>query len=710
MNKLISVTCTFGLSFFIFNSYTTAQFRSNSKGSTILQEDYNIKLVGKREFFINILLSKKIKVKILDSAGLKAFSKITLPEPFDQTYIYHNSEIRNSGFFISNFKVGNFDATIINENSLPKKANIKQETKKIISVGIDGYFGNLEQSIYNIDNIKIGDILEINYNILIPYNGNAENIVNIIFHYTGNIDKLTSFRLFFNSIFEKEKFDLKISVEKGMIANIFDFNNAKPDSIIDTDKEKIYKWHRNNLSGCINEEGSRPYLSLPYLLITIIPDELHYTIPNSFIERNMPLYVLAASYRERRFLPILQGINNGVVTKQFLGIYEFIDKETSDIKNDSTGLIKFTKLNSSIVDNFTYNNDKNYFLKEDVAQENLGEYTSNNTLRDISRYNLYVAILFKLGLGPYSAYLVDKRFGEISSDFVAPMFDSDFLLCPVTKTGRISFIYPKKSRFGYYVSELPFYFENVKTRLVWQDDYNYYKDSIKETFRYVITPTSSLLDNERKNNVMVNVDIDKKSTTFNGRIILKGQYSTLIRGVYLYNYKDQTINELYNKKIYDLNNYVKVNKNEVKIVERGFPFKSEINVQYSCDSLIKKNGDTCLLSLKKWFNHIIYKNIDTSNRQQSFYSDFLGIDTYVYMVNFNKNVEIYSMPSMINISNEYGDLIIEAEKIDSNNIKISSYFATKAEVVLPNKINLVKSIFNNIDKLNNSCIKFKTLN
>ena len=81
------------------------------------------------------------------------------------------------------------------------------------------------------------------------------------------------------------------------------------------------------------------------------------------------------------------------------------------------------------------------------------------------------------------------------------------------------------------------------------NDYKNYRNPINDTLRQVQLPHSYINDNTRKNNILVKINLDALSASFDARINLSGQYSTLIRGLYQYNYQDETINKLYNKKI-----------------------------------------------------------------------------------------------------------------------------------------------------------------
>jgi hypothetical protein len=210
----------------------------------------------------------------------------------------------------------------------------------------------------------------------------------------------------------------------------------------------------------------------------------------------------------------------------------------------------------------------------------------------------------------------------------------------------------------------------------------------------------------RTNTVHVNINTSSKSVSFDAKINLSGQFSTMIRGIYKNDYIDKTVNSLYNKKIWDLNEKSSLQKKEVNIINREFPFDAEITAQYQANTILTKIGDTLNLNLTNWFNHIIYPNFDTTGRQMDFYPDFVGKDTYFYMLQFDKNVKLVSEFQDIKIANDFGQLSISVEKVSPNSYKLTSSFATISDKVSKEKIQSVKDIYDKIQVLNSGNLKF----
>ncbi len=490
-----------------------------------------------------------------------------------------------------------------------------------------------------------------------------------------------------------------------MITTIQYFNNAKPDSISEEKQRKEYFWKRDQLAGCMDEPNSRPYLSLPYFVLSIKPKEFMCTLPYSFEEKFVPSYVLAVYGREASHLGILRSVDQGVKSSQYLQMDKFIASKSEGITDDTLQIQQLENIHNAITNEFVFANDIDVFKKIDTRDERIGDYLSSQTLRDISRYSTYVALVSKIGLGYFTAYLMDKRIGELSDAFISPMFDGDYLIAPILKNDKLHFIYPKKAKFGYYLDELPFYFENTKTRLINVNDYLDYKTPLAEQFRNITTYSSGITYNVRKSNVLVDADLENLSVKFDARILLLGQYSTMTRGLYKNNFTEPSINKKYGQKIWEINKQSQLIKQEIVSEEKLFPFKTNIKAQYACIDLLKKEGAVYTISLENWFNHIICTDI-AEKRNLDFYPDFKGTDTYSYIIQFTKPVQLKQQYQKIEMNNSLGNLVISIEQPQPNTIKITSYLSVIPEKVIADKIMDVKEIFDAIQKLNKQTIEF----
>ncbi|OFX61305.1 MAG: hypothetical protein A2046_15695 [Bacteroidetes bacterium GWA2_30_7] len=674
-----------------------AQNLSVTENTThIIDEKNELIVYGETIDFIKYTIKKEIKIKILSEEGIKKYSKFILPETFDPSYFSHSPKTRNYSNTFSGVDFVTFSNKISDNKGVERKAELKMTENIIKRVKEDNRFGPFKQIEYSIGNLKIGDTLTVNYSYEVRYDENFYN--------------LNSLRIFFNNDVFKKNYSLKISYKSNLDVDLTCYNDAKPDTVIEQDNLKKWFWTKTNLSGCINEEGSRPFLSLPHIIFTLKPASLLYNLPFTFRNEYIPFYAIYSHFREKKHADILRSSIQGVNTNQTLQINSFIEGLVKNIENDSTGYLKLEKLHNEITDNFTFSNDLDYFKELDTRDERIGDYLSKRQIRDISRYNTYIALITKINLGHFTAYVSDKRIGIISDNYFTPMYDSDYLLCPILPSGKVIYLYPKSDDFGYYLDEIPFYFEGTEARLVNLSDYIKKDEPISDHFRKITTPICAFKDNIRTTNVMASVNTGDKTVSFKTKILLSGQFSTLTRGLYTHNYKDLSINTLYNKKVWEINENTKPDKFKVESVNKTFPFKTNITADYTCNNIISLNGDTLSLDLTNFFNHIISENVNADNRQLDFYTDFVCKDMYNYIIKFDKAIQLVSNSLNTDIKNTFGNYIFSCEQIDSNTIKLSSIFNITSYIIKPENINDVKSIYDAIGKSNSGSLEFKFLN
>ncbi|MDO9511570.1 MAG: DUF3857 domain-containing protein [Bacteroidales bacterium] len=663
----------------------------SSRDATIINDSNSIIISGKKVEFIIFTITRKVRFKVNSEAGINKFSTFILPESFDPTYILHQPIESAHKKNYSDLQVNFFKATITKPNGemIPAKINANCSIVKNIAENGEVYGQHYEYS-YRIENLGLKDEITVEYNYEVKYESNFE--------------KLSSFRIFFHGDTYKEQYHLRISLPSDLYLDIVYKNKGEPDSDVESNSRKVYSWYRKKLQGCISEKGSRPYLELPNIIFTIRPYGLRRNAYFIYDDNKTPLYLIMTSNRSNIAWGESASIIEGVKTKQTSLIDQFVKKETQNITTDSTGFEKLQKIHNTIVDNFEYE-DSRILRKVDPTAHRVGEYLMSNKIRESNRYAIYYSIFAKMNWDASFIFLCDKRCGEIDNDYFVPIYDSDYIFGVWLKNNNLLFIHPKRASFGYYLNEFPFYHENIWARLFNYEDFMFYR-TVSTKLNQVITPSSNLNSNSRMSNIMVTVNVNALSAVFDARINVSGQYSTLTRGLYQWDVKDETINTIYNKRIWELNPQVKLISKKVLIKSKDYPFQAIINTQYKADNIIQNKNDTLSINLKNWFNHIIYTGFDTLNRQLDFYPDFKGKDTYVYLLKFDKNVRLLNAPVDVSITNELGELTILFEQPSPDALKISSYYSVVSPKISRSNIRAVKELYEKIESLNNSTIIF----
>jgi hypothetical protein len=666
----------------------------NNHDAIILSDDQVFDFTGKRMDFIRYSVTRHLILKIQTQEGARKYSEFILPEKCDPLDIIHSPEKRNPGYYLDKMIVKSFAVKITDSTGKVRECNVTSRANPVIATDFyDNRYVTYYPVTYSLEKLVPGDSVDIRYEFSVPFRE--------------NYSRLISFRFFFHDSIPKKNMTVRMNISKDIFTSSVFENGGKPDSVASNKDFTSYIWRKSNLAGCIGEPGSRPYLSLPFALFTITPSDVMYRLPYSFDIEFIPAYILPVFAREDAHYDLVRSIDQKVNNAQFQNFWEFQTKTLKDVTPDLTGYNQLQYLTNKVADDFEFLEDVKYFKREDNEDSKLGSYILAQQLRDIKRYDTFIALISSLKLGYFTAYTVDKRCGVMSKDYVAPMFYSDYLLAPALSDGRLQFIYPKSARYGLSLDELPFYFEYVTVRLFNLNDYRDLKKPIASKFRETKTPKGIAANNDRTANVVINLNLDSSVARFQTTITLKGQYSTLCRGIYLYNYKFPTINQGYNHKIWNLNDRVKLADSSCKVMTKEAPYTTIVKANYTCKDVVKQTDTGYQVSLKNWFPYISEFAGPSGERYLDYYPDFKGKEAYNYEIIFDRNIKLTSSHGEIYKWNTLGKMIFEAKQTGPRTILLKSYCLISAEQVTADKINDVNVIYEQIRSLQNSTLLVK---
>ena len=661
----------------------------------ILDEANSIIIADDGMEYMWYTIGKSCKYLIKTQKGAEKISEIILPETFDPVYITHFPKERNYSHVYSRMKCDFFRIKIESPNHAVIEKKLKPEPEEIKMMMVDKeYYGTYYKFHYSLPDLKPGDTLTIEYQYDMPY---SENFL-----------RLSSFRAFFHSDIFKEKYQLSLSYHPELYFRIATPNGGEPDTLITSAKSLKYIWTRENLPGCINEAGSRPFLTLPHVIFSPMPYDLYYTVPKSFEPRFIPFYVLFAQHREEKHPAITLSVTQEVNNRDYIPIRQFISEQSEGLGAEHTRKDLMKQMHQTIADEFGYNDNLVFFKRIDIRDPRIGDQISNRALMDLCRNDLYAALALSLNLYYFTGYLCDNRSGEMSDDYFEPMYDNDFLYVAFFSEDDIGFFYPKHNRFGYYMNELPFYFESSRTQLVHLSDYMKKDQPTFEGFRHVYTPKSPAVSNIRNSRVDVSVGLENLSAAFEAEVYLSGQFSTMTRGLYLYDHKQEKVNNLYNRKVWELNDGVKLISQSAEIRSKEAPFTAKINVNYQADSIITKKEGIYGIDLSNWFNHIIYEGFSASERQLDFYSDFAHRDSYHYTLSFDRDIRLKTQFDPVSINTDFANLNIVIDQLSPNSLKIESIFSIDSRIEA-GRTALLEEIYGRISELNQGLIEFEAV-
>ncbi len=655
-----------------------------------LNVDYN----GVKAGFMNVVISRSTRYKILTDEGTEPVSKLTLPQPFDPLYQPHSSAIRNPQRLFEEINISylQFERSRDGEEI---RLYPDLDRKEIRLVNDEGLFGSIYRYDYFLDSLATGDELTIRYRYHFPF--------------YKNWFQLLSTRLFFHGDYPKQTMYVDWSHDKNLEVDTNFINISRPQISIE-ESQVHYRWTLKNLPGCLHEPGARAHAELPWFSFTPKPYELLYEHYNTFEQEFIPFWYLFGQLREDEIVAGLFDNEIGIKNKDHTCYQKLADRWTAMAPGDSSGLAKLRYFQRYVADSTRYDDDYNYFInQESYKKDKPGTELLGGQVSEHTKEVIYAGMLPKITKTFFTAYTADTRVGYISPEYFAPMYDNELLFAAILQNNLLAFVIPKSDTRNLYAEELPFYYENAPAILIYASDYAGYKRNFNEKLRITNTPGSTVKDNYRKINSMAKADPDKGIVEFSTRITLSGQYSTLTRDLYTKKPVDSTINPLYLEKIYDLGTGLNLIDQSFDHVDCYFPFNASVNAVYRVSGLITRENDSFTLDLKDWIKHVYIPGLKAEYRQLNFYPDFPGSDSWAYMISFPDAIEILEMPGPIEIDNEYGTYKFSVKPMGDRQILVNSYFQVKTVFVDKKEIQNVTSIFDQIGQTDTSRIKFKTV-
>ncbi len=686
------------------------------------------------------------KLYFASQEGIEQYQSVTIPESIDPSYEYADvplskrPKIHRPKYF--NLEIVQINARIIKpDNRVLFLSIIPRTEEELLNFDLQEWRAFAYHFEWEKEKIEVGDIVEIDYHYFLPF----------IFDWR---------RIFFHGEFPKQKFELEISHPTRLVT-IFDYvNGAIPHTVIQDQKRPYYttrKWKRKSMEGCTSEVGARLHEDLPYItfyihnksygdwendhIVKYKPYTWKYfareligfkkhnarTVGSFTVNRKEWLlddfYTgLTKGYDKHQALEKLQSIHS-TITDRF-GYQQDIDHYTNtDIRiGKLPEALRYNltqDLNRNVIYRGVFNNrliqnpyrsftTANYFGLTTAQLEFLPKYLNSKTLRTISRNTIYQGVFSRLKKDYYQVHLSDKRVGIIFPNMCLPIV-GDNQLFGINIGQEMHYIYPKKDRFGYALNELPFYLQDTEGLHIHQMT-DSYKNNQNLLFKSI--PQTKASENYRYNRSYGKVNLEKGQIDFEGEVKLSGQFSTLMRGFYLYGTMDSSINVRYAHHVGKPNEEIKILTQDVDYNAEP-PFYTFIKFKSRASNLLTSNSDSSYqLNLKKWIYHIIHDDFEDRNRDLPYYPDFQGRDTYTYQLEFNHPITTKDFKDLpLVLENNFAKYVFNIEQQDDYKLLIRSDFTVKPHSISPKDAKKIELIYRAIQEVEKAeiVVKLKTL-
>ncbi len=578
---------------------------------------------------------------IANDRGLQALKSIRLPESFDVAFDanFHKqgrlSRIKSP--YLNNYQVLKFSARKFSSGKWSQiKFNNKYERVRWIKQ--TGEFGDEDISVFDIQDVKTGDVVQIYYESSFE-NSYGSNL----FYFYSKYPKINveyTFNYKVDLFFSKYDFVLPINIHDSLWVRK---RTLKEKELHITDKIEFKNIKPINYLSNSNEGKNLPHVFVDMSFIPMIRE----SYPDGW-SRVFDYGVIKTKHFEWLFLSDTVNTFTKVYDKYSAAIRKF-SSSLPTLTNDTSSTMFF----KALCDTF---NSFRYYTKNDLFynQSHLYELSSTEHLAKRrlvgSSTKLCKDILNENRIFYYKANLQDKRYGEHTVYYRAHYaYEWEFLAIP-NKKSYIYFI-PRLAGVKYLLNELPFYLEGSLASLY---PLNFQKsDSAKEEkyFKFIKTHKGSYNENTRTENATVKINLDNLTADFICKESLSGQFSTILRHLYLNDYIDSTISPHYFKRCIDKPS---ITEPKIRLSSKisDFPFRYSFN----CSGKIALPTNNSL-QLKNWFSFVLSAKAIPEAPTHDYYFDFDFSDVYNFLLEFNSPTQIENAEAFTKkINNSYFEL------------------------------------------------------
>ncbi|NND77138.1 MAG: hypothetical protein HKN39_03035, partial [Flavobacteriales bacterium] len=533
-------------------------------------------------------------------------------------------------------------------------------------------------------NLEPGDVLEYHYKYEIPLDVNWMHF--------------NSGRIFHHGHIAKQDYELKLEYPKKLRNTVI---GDECDDNFTANKVTTHIWKKMNLPAALDEVASRPHLDLPHIIYKFNENNISFVFKHPRTGQILPSPYHTYMIKKRQdkdFWYRRVALRRLVLDKQgrmFRSWISGVSHETD------TPLEKLRKTHSDIARNFEYLSDEEYYLAYDLGLERMGTFIKERKLRDISRHNIYTKLLNRLGFENYKVlYTLDKRSGDISKDHTTNLYFGERLY--FSNDTNNTFLFSKRTQTGYELNELPFYWQGTKA--IGYTIGELFDEDV-QAFRTTEIPIDTIPD-KRSTKSEVNVKVGKGIMDFATDLKLEGQFSTLTRGVYLYNELDSTINPSYGIKIYEVGGKIYLKKRELISLMDDKPFQAEFDMEYTAVDKLQGSEDKLSISMGGLFNFVLWDDLDLENRHTTFYPDFSFQDDFSYILTFDKALEKISKENAF-IENNIGSFSFSIEQLSEKEIRINAGWILTGEPVPANEMSDLEDLYDAIKDLQSKVLDLK---
>lgn len=650
-------------------------------------------LDDKTDFYFYASYNEKvvrdITFKISTEKGKEIIENFSLPESFDYALdACFYKQGRNSRIkipFISDFNLKSLVARKF-ENGKWTALEFDYKYVPVNWISGSGEYLKDDAIIFKFLGLKAGDIVEIKYELQFD-SGYGSNV----FYLNSKYPKINCE---YNFYYKTDKY----ITEYAYVLPIFVPDSAVSQTFMESEQKdyliNIQKVRMKNLKAINYPANSFEGKNLPHIFVDFT---FYRIITGSYSSNSGKVYetqLVRAKHFEWLILKDTTNYYTKIYDKHFATLRKFTAGLPS-LESDTTRKTFFKALCDTF-NSYKYISANQLFYNEsNLLNVSSSDHLVKRRLVSNQVWMLYRDILNDAKVFYYIANVQDKRYGEHSIYYRAHYAYERNLFAIPSGDSYIYFM-TRYNGVKYHLNELPFYYEGVTAALSPKNFQEDVKDKDGKFFKFIKTHKGTFNENTRTENVSVRVSLDSLKANLTFKESLSGQFSTVLRHLYLKDPIDSTLEAWYFKKCTD-----KPGSKDAKIKLSSkiadFPFRYTFNCTENISLQTPK-----FIPFKNWFSFFLSSSSIPEKPGHDYYIDFDFSDAYNFSIDFGIPVDISNSSAFSkNINNDFFELESQIIKNSESNYLLKVKLVVKERRIPEEKMSLLMDLIEDLDEINN---------
>jgi hypothetical protein len=661
----------------------------------ILVDDLSVRLRNVKPEFLALFFERRRVVRFAERGEIGRYGPVTLPESLDPAYDTQGRPyaLRDDRPHPLRFdmRVDLFAVRVIRPDGSWTELPVSART----SYGFLGSPVNYQPAMsvtYTPEGVMPGDVVEYRWKYMLPWD------VNVPYTqgwrgawWTSNWARLSNWRIFFHEALpiRTQRIELCYHAKQGL-----DLHGAPPLDREYTGDDRRAVWEHRDLAGVMDEASARPADELPHIIVSLRPDDLRNIRRERLSGLPIPQQPWLQAVREREAKAIwwLRVSKKRIPDRQNTLVKRFIGETCAGLP-DTLKARRIEALHERIAKDFDYDADRDWYFDLDQSLARMGDQVKDERFRDISRYDLYSKLLHTEGVDYVTAYLLDRRSGQLDDRFITSMRDNEWVF-GVRDGEGVLWMHPKRQRHGWFANELPFYWEGSSALLI---DLPRLVGDDPEPPLFVELPTVEPGANVRAIEHRLSVSIGKEDIQGDARIFLSGQFSTLGRAAFLGGRIDSTVHPNYGHSPALLPQAVVLGTTD-RTLSTDAPFRFTERQELAFPQVVTAADDGYFeLELRPFIAHAVDERFQATGRDLAFHWDMLQTDRFIIDLAFDEPLEVMDLTQLVGEwRSPSARYTLRATRIDARHVRIESELEVVAATAEPSEAVALEAVLREV--------------